>query len=113
MARRTKIACAVLGGYALTWAGGSLCHWLELKARSTGMYEEALRNASGNPTNLSFLQKSRPTAWVSWSVPLLPGLLLVKSSWHAAPCVGEEGTRLILYYGFGSCEICRLSGRDT
>jgi hypothetical protein len=46
-----------------------------------------------------------PKSGVFWCVPILPGLLLADSYYSIGPLAAAGGSKLVIYWGFGSTEI--------
>jgi hypothetical protein len=106
--------------YLLTWIGGWISHARQLQTDSDArwkylhrrLYEDDLEQGKKvDEAVLShYVHPEGPTSWVSWCVPILPGLLLADSGYTVGPLSGRGGGKLVLYYGFGSIELCTLWG---
>ncbi|OAI52071.1 hypothetical protein AYO47_06535 [Planctomyces sp. SCGC AG-212-M04] len=100
----------IVGLYLATWAGGTLSHWLTIRRSALKSWEslrqhEAKLLAEGKLTLIPEKERAfanGPRYWLSYSVPLLPGLLLVSSSMDCGGRFGGGQQYLLFYYGFGS-----------
>jgi hypothetical protein len=92
--------------YLITWIGGWSSHARQLRANADASYRNLVLQTEGKRVPFN----SRPHAGGPitgiWCVPVLPGVLLVESGTSIAPLSGSGGLKLVLYYGFGSSELC-------
>lgn len=119
---RRKIKWTVIVLYLATWVGGWITHSLAVKSDARRMWEEAherrrrmteayqKEGLALPPSTSDPLLEGGPHAGVNWCVPLLPGVLLLDSSYVVAPLWGEGGVKVVLYYGFGTKEIAHVTG---
>jgi hypothetical protein len=109
--------------YGVTGIGGWISHSLAMKAEAERRYHDAqLRNeeyAAASPQlgeDLPVylrLHKGGPDSGVSWCVPILPGVLLADSYYSVGPLYAKGGIKVVVWYGFGSVEVCTLLGWIT
>jgi hypothetical protein len=100
--------------YALTWIDGSACYRRELQAQCNAEYTAAIASktkllAAEPETPMAFLFSVRPggpLVAVHWSVPILPGVLMVNSEYSLGPMMAEGGPKLIWYNGARTGFIC-------
>jgi hypothetical protein len=101
--------------YVGTWIGGWGSHARQLRDHAEGRYraaEKLNRELAADPARPApiDLHEGGPTAEVAWCLPVLPGVLLAYSGYSAGPLFGRGGVKVVLYYGFGSAEVCTLCG---
>jgi hypothetical protein len=106
--RRPLVACAIALLYLWRWVGGWRSHSRQLRDDAEATYRAAERvRQEGLQVEL---HQGGPIAEVAWCVPVLPGVLLAWSGASAGPLLGRGGLKVVLYYGFGSAELCTLVG---
>jgi len=119
MKRKKLLACILVPLYVSTWIGGWISHAQELRARAQTQYNsfeqlnrEMNAGSGGAATDRDHvkLRKGGPATYVDWCIPVLPGVLLVDSGSTFGPDCGWGGLKIVLYYGFGSKELCTLVG---
>jgi hypothetical protein len=119
MRRRTWLIIVVVFFYMLTWVFGVTEHTRELNTRAQRLWidadgsnrEMALFAADkGLEFDPIELRSTGPRTAVNWSVPILPGVLLVDSEYVVGPLYGKGGVKVVVYYGFGSAELVTLVG---
>jgi hypothetical protein len=67
---------------------------------------EVMRQRGLEPPRRSpHLDNLRPKYRIAWCVPVLPGILLVDSSYSLEQRLISSGTKLVFYYGFGSYDL--------
>lgn len=106
--------------YAWTWAGGWFSHAIQLRDHAESSYrraelriqeqERALAEAGEKVSGWARAHKAGPYSGVSWCLPILPGVFLADSYYSVGPLHGRGGVKIVLYYGFGSTELCWLWG---
>jgi hypothetical protein len=68
--------------------------------------QEARRQRGLEPPSRSqHLDNLRPKYRIAWCVPVLPGILLVDSSYSLEQRLISSGTKLVFYYGIGSYDL--------
>jgi hypothetical protein len=103
----------VIALYAVTWVGGWISHARQLReeTESSWKYLKARFGTETESLPLSrYVHKDGPRYYVSWCLPILPGLLLADSGESIGPLSGHGGLKLVLYYGVGSSELAMLCG---
>jgi hypothetical protein len=118
--RRLFAWLGIVAMYAITWAGGFADYAHELRAETTFHYELAQkRNTENAQDDLLFMNGARfvwqlhgdgPHWGVNWSVPILPGVLLLDSYSSIGPLYGSGSAKIVVYYGVGTVTICELWG---
>jgi hypothetical protein len=97
--------------YLVTWIGGWHAHAEHVKADAREAYDHyqkanaivaAEARLTGQPANRYDLYPGGPQAQVHWAAPVLPGVLLARSSMAVGPGRGREEAGLVLYYGVGT-----------
>ena len=110
---------AVLALDVFTLVGGWQSHSAELDSRAWQMWRgesERLGRLQGRAgSDVEGLRTMKlfpggPHTHVSCCAPVLPGVLLVKSSYVIGPLWGGGGVKIVLFYGFGSRELATLFG---
>jgi hypothetical protein len=120
MTRKKKvILIVIILLYAITWIGGHRTHSMNLQKNATQLYVGALfKNQSMSDFARSEgleepdpikLRKDGPKCEVKWSIPIVPGILLVNSYYVNGPLWAKGGTKIILYYGISSKVICYIT----
>lgn len=56
------------------------------------------------------LRAGGPKSAVAWCFPILPGVLLAKSSYNVGPLYAQGGQKIVIYYGVGSFTLLELVG---
>ena len=115
---KTIVIVALL--YAGTWVGGYLSHADQLRSSAEKLYAEAradevLEKDLWKEVGFSEPPKSRlrpqgPKTRISWSFPVLPGILVADSFYVMGPRWGRGGVKVIVYYGLGSWTIGPIWG---
>ena len=113
-ARRTLVGflSVYLVLYVATGAGGPFAHvralaeeagaainLAEQRERDLGDRSLWLRGAAGCGT---------AGCSVDWCVPVIPGVLLTYSGYHADGLTRKEGIKIVLYYGVGTHELWKF-----
>jgi hypothetical protein len=105
--------------YAVTWVGGWITHARDLEFSARARYQvgqelnaeyEAHRLADAQKPYYIELTEGGPDTGVNWCIPLLPGVLLVDSYEVLGPLAARDTAKIVVYYGFGSFEVCDLWG---
>ncbi len=119
MRRHARIITVIIAAYLVTWIGGWFAHQREMSVLAQRLYNDAER------TNAKFIEWERqgagkvkpiellpggPKAGVNWCFPILPGVLVVDSSYVVGPIFGKGTTKIVLFYGFGSITLMELWG---
>ena len=107
--RRRLIWGVVLALYAATWIGGVQTHARDLEASARGRYQALQeRNAerygpdAGDAVPIfARLLEGGPDTGIDWSVPILPGVLLVESYEVLGPLNARGSTKLLVFGGRG------------
>ncbi len=91
--------------YLATWTGGTRAHRRELYNQVAPLHtvllqQEAEEAPRGLRAHVEGPLLPSPLIQVNWSVPMLPGVLLVNSGYRLAPLSGEGGTKLLWYNGY-------------
>jgi hypothetical protein len=119
MRKRKRLLIGILL-YAITWVGGWISHsqaikaeaerrWRNAQLRKERDYAELLKRGEELPIYAQ-VHAEGPFSRVVWCVPVLPGVLLADSDYVVGPLNAEGGVKLVLWYGFGSTEVCTLLG---
>lgn len=117
MARRRQIiilfVLALL--YLCTGVFGWQSHADELESRALKMWQdygelERQLQAEGLSTYTTRRHEGGPKTKVNWAFPVLPGVLVADSQYSIDPTNGRGGPKIVLFYGFGSVEVCILGG---
>jgi hypothetical protein len=113
--RKRLLVCILVLLYAGTWACGWTSHAHNLRTRAEASYRMAERDnqemeiqaqRSAGTFHRVELRKGGPTSGVNWCVPVLPGILIADSYYSAGPLRASGGVKIVVYYGFGSTELC-------
>jgi len=117
--KRKVISIVIILLYVITWLGGHRTHSMNLQKHAAQLYVGALfKNKEMSDFALSEgleeplpieLRKDGPKSKVKWSIPIVPGILLVNSYYVNGPLWAKGGTKIILYYGISSKVICYLT----
>lgn len=117
--KRKVISIVVMLLYVITWIGGHRTHSINLQKHAAQLYVGALfKNKEMSDMASSegleepppiVVRKDGPKSKVKWSIPIVPGILLVNSYYVIGPLYAEGGTKIILYYGISSKVICYLT----
>lgn len=119
MKHRAKIISIIIVAYLVTWIGGWYAHQREMSALAQRLYKGAEAN---NAQQIEWEREGRgkampikllpggPKAGVNWCFPLLPGVLVVNSSYVVGPIFGKGTTKIVLFYGLGSITLVELWG---
>jgi hypothetical protein len=111
--------CLLVPLYLVTEVGGWISHARQLREQTEASYrtaerenreEETAARKLGVKPFLIKLHPDGPKSGVYWCLPVLPGVLLANSYWSVGPLYASGGTKVVLYYGFGSTELCTLVG---
>ena len=115
-----KQATIVILLYAGTWVGGWHSHATQLQSSAQKLYHEAReeeaskkafwREKGFSESPESVIRPQGPKTDISWSLPILPGILIADSSFSIGPLWGEGGIKIVIYYGFGSFAIGPIWG---
>jgi hypothetical protein len=119
--RRLIFWLSILVLYVITWIGGVADHARELDADTRARYRRAADGEEaewafqramhgGGKTFSSALRPGGPISGVNWSVPILPGVLLVDSYYSLGPNYSQGHAKIVLYYGLGTVTVCKLWG---
>jgi len=120
MLKRKKLLVCIVLLYAVTWVGGWHSHAQQLRDHAEEIYRRGERRnqeiaAEAEMTGTKYrpveLRKGGPASEVDWCVPLLPGVLLTHSAYFVGPSSAKGGYKVVLYYGFGSKEVCFFGWR--
>ena len=116
--RRFWTIVAVL--YAITWVGGCVSHQRSLSAHARHLYQEAqlqereevasYKQEGSNYQPRRITRDGGPIARVNWCFPPLPGILVADSYYVVGPLYGRGGVSIIVYYGFGCCQLGPIWG---
>jgi len=115
MTRRRRIVLSVLVLlYLCTGIFGWQSHASELEAQAQRHWQgQAQMITQGKANGLPdgpLIRQGGPYTKVNWCFPVLPGVLLADSDYVIGPMNGKGGVKIVLFYGFGSVEICTLWG---
>ena len=111
--RSTKGRIIVVGLYLVTWVGGTFSHWLTIRRDALKSWESIRQHETKLVAEGMLIPEWErafaygPQYWISYSVPLLPGLLLVSSSIDCGGRFGGGEQFLLFYYGFDSMVVAR------
>ena len=101
--------------YVGTWAGGWSSHASNVRVQAEDSYRmierdnqemEMQAKRGGEIFHPTKLRKGGPASAVNWCAPLLPGILITDSYYSAGPLHASGGVKIVVYYGFGSTELC-------
>ncbi len=119
---RWSVAClSVLILYAVTGINGTRYHQQANRSEAQWKYDRTQRKLDENMSSMSpeeraiYLQNQTalyafgPEAWVDYSFPVLPGVLLIRSGYQIGALNGGGGDKLLLYYGLGALCICEFN----
>lgn len=116
MRSRKKILLAVVILYVATWIGGYFSYSAALNRETLARYKGAKRAdqkygslAPGDPVRWPVARAGDhgPVCGINWCVPILPGVLIASSYYYVGPLYGEDGVRIVCFYGVG-CRASRL-----
>jgi hypothetical protein len=99
--------------YAITWLGGMTEHARDLAAMTQIWYRCGIESESAERRDKTFgssFHPDGPMSGVYWSIPLLPGILLVDSYYSLGPIYSRGSAKIVLYYGVGTVTVCSLWG---
>jgi hypothetical protein len=116
MAKRKKVLLGILALlYGGTWFGGWTSHAESLRERADATYHDVewrnqeaaawAKRMGATPYQIE-IHDGGPILHIDWCVPLVPGILLSHSDYSVGPLIGCGGFKIVLYYGFGSTELC-------
>ena len=100
----------VVGLYVVTWIGGTCVYAHDMHVRALDRHAHLVslqrhyEEQNGDRLSRSLAFKDGPRTSLHWSVPLLPGVLLVSSDYSIGPLDGDGGPRLVIWYVFGTRE---------
>ncbi len=117
--KKKYIIIVVIFLYIITWLGGHRTHSMNLQIHATQLHvgavfknmemsDFAISEGLEEPNPIK-LRKDGPKSEVKWSIPILPGILLVNSYYEIGPLWAKGGTKIILYYGISSKVICYIT----
>lgn len=117
--KKKVILIIVILLYVITWLGGHRTHSMNLQKHATQLYIGALfknqkwsdwaRSEGLEEPQPIRLRQDGPKSKVKWSIPIVPGILLVNSYYVNGPLWAKGGTKIILYYGISSKVICYIT----
>jgi len=98
--------------YAVTWVGGWITHAGDLESSARARYQEWQSQGPADSQKQYYieLREGGPDTGVNWCIPLLPGVLLADSYEVLGPLAARGTAKIVVYYGFGSFEVCELWG---
>jgi len=109
MNRGKLFVAAIVLLYAATWIGGYFSHRHELAAEAAEGYAYVQKVNRERNADIA-LNLDGPDTGISWSFPVLPGVLVVDSYSVLGPLIGHNSTKVVLYYGFGSVVLAEGGG---
>jgi hypothetical protein len=111
-----KWLVVLLIAYLATWIGGWVSHSRELRSRAERYWRDAAdrsRDAELEATRQGYrfhpaARPGGPLTYVNWCFPVLPGILVTDSGYVIGRLYGTGGTKVVLFYGFGSVELMSI-----
>ena len=120
MNKKTLIAAILVILYAATWVGGVYSHSQQLNKQAQRLYSEAKETQNYQQLHWKeeglskpprpIVRDGGPKSYISWSIPIFPGVLFADSSYVIGPLYGKGGFKVIIYYGVGSFSIGPIWG---
>ena len=117
--RTTTVLFFVFLGYVATWYFAPPLARRACEMRAKQLYAEALslqefqkgviiEEGLDLSTFVPSVSKKGPSVETGFTIPILPGVLLMNNSYGIGPRNGSSQVTIFFFYGFGICRICEV-----